>query len=212
MKRILPPIGQVFGRLTVLGEGKRSRHWLCQCCCGSKPEEINKQSLKRGLTKSCGCIRKENPPTKRHGMSKTNIHKIWSGMHERCNNPNHRFYYAYGGRGIYVCERWSSFENFYDDMGNKPEGKSLDRIDNNGPYAPWNCRWATQKTQARNSRLATQLTWMGKTQSIIEWSEELGMNKNTISTRIKRGWTAERALSRSVKNVDTSWRQKKKEA
>ena len=91
-------------------------------------------------------------------------------------------------------------------MGERPQGLSLDRIDNNGPYAPWNCRWATAKEQVRNSTLVTLLTWKGKTQSIVEWSEELGISKQAISTRLSRGWSAERALSEPVKLVDTSWR------
>lgn len=141
-------------------------------------------------------------------MSHTKIHRIWRGMHERCYSPNHTFYDYYGGRGIYVCDEWHKFENFYRDMGEKPQGLSLDRIDNDGPYAPWNCRWATTKEQARNSTLVTLLTWKGKTQSIVEWSEELGINKQTISTRLGRGWSAERALSEPIRQVDTSWRKR----
>ena len=210
MKSSLPPVGQVFGRLTVLGLGRREKYWLCQCRCGSEPKEIYCYSLAGGATQSCGCILRENPPRKEHGMSKTKIHRIWCGMHERCSNPNHVFYGRYGGRGIYVCDEWRKFENFYKDMGEKPPGMSLDRIDNDGPYAPWNCRWATTKEQIRNSTLVTLLTWKGKTQSIVEWSEELGINKETVSTRLGRGWSVERALSESVRKVDTSWRNKQK--
>jgi len=206
MKGTLPPAGTVFGRLAVLGLGKRERHWLCQCRCGSEPKEIYCYNLTNGVTQSCGCILRENPSRKKHGMSYTKIHKIWSGMHERCSNPNSAPYNRYGGRGIYVCDEWHKFENFYKDMGERPQGMSLDRIDNDGPYAPWNCRWATAKEQGRNSTLATPLTWKGKTQSIIEWSEELGINAQTISTRLSRGWSAERALSEPVRLVDTSWR------
>ena len=206
MESTVPPVGQVFGRLTVLGLGKREKHWLCQCRCGSEPKEIYCYSLTRGATQSCGCILRENPSRREHGMSYTKIHKIWCGMHERCSSPSHVFYHRYGGRGIYVCDEWRKFENFYADMGERPQGLSLDRIDNNGPYAPWNCRWATAKEQVRNSTLVTLLTWKGKTQSIVEWSEELGISKQAISTRLSRGWSAERALSEPVKLVDTSWR------
>jgi hypothetical protein len=208
MKSSVPPVGQVFGRLTVLGLGQRKGYWLCQCKCGSKPKEIYYHSLIAKATQSCGCILKENPPGRRHGMSHTKIHRIWRGMIERCTDPNHVYYDRYGGRGIYVCEEWKTFENFYKDMGERPPGKSLDRIDNNGPYAPWNCRWATAKEQTRNSTLVTLLTWNNKTQSIVEWSEELGVNQQTISTRLYRGWSVARALSEPVRQVDTSWRNK----
>jgi hypothetical protein len=144
--------GRRFNRLVAIERiGKK---WLCICDCGNE-KLFNPSNLKRGLTKSCGCFNKELCRTKAkrtHGKSLTTEYKIWQGMHQRCGNPNDKNYPDYGARGISVCERWSEFEFFYEDMGQRPVGLSIDRKNNDGNYEPSNCRWATPAEQNSNKR------------------------------------------------------------
>jgi len=128
-----------------------------------------------------------------HGKISPTYH-TWTGMKDRCGNRKNKRFHRYGARGISVCDRWESFENFLADMGEKPPGMSLDRIDNNGNYCPENCRWATGKQQARNKSNNTLMTHAGKTQTMQEWSEELGITSSTISWRLQRGWSDEQCL------------------
>lgn len=122
-------------------------------------------------------------------------------MIDRCHNPNSPFWGRYGGRGIYVCDRWrESFDKFLEDMGIPGNGMSLDRIDNDGPYSPENCRWATSKEQNRNRRSNTKITYMGKTKVITEWAEELGVSVQAISYRLKSGYSPEDAVSNPFRN------------
>lgn len=109
-------------------------------------------------------------------------------------NKNNKDYLRYGGRGITVCDRWNSYDYFLSDMGEAPNGLTIDRKDNDGPYAPWNCVWATRKIQQRNGANTTLLTSNGKTLCIVEWAEILGIPANRISARLYKGWTVERAL------------------
>lgn len=133
---------------------------------------------------------------RRHGMSRTPIHNLWWAMMTRCYNSNCPAFVDYGGRGIVVCERWHRFENFYADMGERPDGRSLDRIDNDGPYCPENCQWAKATTQGRNQRGRTEYSAFGRSLLLVEWSELLGIPIATLWARIhKLGWPIERALS-----------------
>jgi hypothetical protein len=152
--------GQKFGRLTVkyiagyrIFNGKpHIKQYSCLCDCGNQ-KIINRNSIVAKTTISCGCFHKENNIRKSitHGMHKSRTYRSWRSMKNRCTNPNTPNYNSYGGRGITVCERWlNSFENFLADMGERPEGTSIDRIDVNGNYEQSNCRWATPKEQSNN--------------------------------------------------------------
>lgn len=145
---------QRFGRLVVTEPTKKrssgSIVWKCVCDCGNECF-ISSGHLKSGDTSSCGCLALDTRTT--HGMHKTSIYSIWESMIQRCENPNNTNYKWYGARGIKVCERWHKFENFYADVGNPPEGMTLDRYPNNdGDYEPTNWRWATASEQVANSR------------------------------------------------------------
>lgn len=151
--------GLVVGKLTVIerlpNSDKGVVMWLCQCSCG-KTTCVRGKSLTttKNPTKGCGCGKLNlGSLNKTHGQSYTKLYSLWGSLRSRCNNPNHRAYKNYGGRGIKVCKRWDKFENFYEDMGERPSSKhSLDRINNDGDYSPENCRWTDRRTQILNQR------------------------------------------------------------
>jgi hypothetical protein len=121
--------------------------------------------------------------------------QVWAAMKQRCYNPKAQQYKNYGARGIQVCDRWlNSYMAFEQDMGLKPEGLSLDRIDNNGNYEPGNCRWATAKQQRRNQRNNRSLTFQGETKTIADWADQLGLSRVTVNGRLQRGFSCEEAL------------------
>lgn len=130
----------------------------------------------------------------KHGKARSPIYGIWRSMRSRCENPKDAAFHNYGGRGITVCDRWQSFENFLADMGERPAGMSLDRIDNDSGYAPENCRWASRARQARNSRQARLLTVDGETLALADWSDRFGVKIGTIWARVAKGWPAEAAV------------------
>jgi len=188
--------GQQFGEWTVL-----SRHderykghslWLCRCSCGVERTVIG-NNLKRGLTVSCG-----HPAKTAGGLwsTYTSEYDTWAQMRDRCENPRNPQYRNYGDRNIWVCERWRSFENFISDMGPRPfPSHQLDRIDNDGPYMPENCRWVDAATNMRNSSATRILEHDGLRLSIAEWGERLGIKAQVIRARLHNGWTVERALT-----------------
>lgn len=145
--------GERFGMLTVIKQGSKDKNkkinWYCVCDCGTK-KEFSGNSIRRGITRSCGCYDYINDQSK-HNMRDKPEYRIWRAMRTRCNNPKSNRYDIYGGKGIQVCERWNRFINFYKDMGPRPTDKhSIDRIDSDGNYEPDNCRWADGVTQSRN--------------------------------------------------------------
>ncbi len=192
-------IGQTFNRLTVLSYHHSDRwnaqHYLCRCICGNTVTP-NIVLVKRGRTKSCGCLVPDAVAAAcrlriRHGHARvgklTSEYRILSNIKQRCLNPANTSYKNYGGRGILVCERWLLFENFFADMGPRPSPKhSIDRINNDGPYCKENCQWATAKEQGRNSRHNTLITAFGRTQCISAWAEEAGLKLNCLLARLNR--------------------------
>jgi hypothetical protein len=164
-RKLIDLTGKQFGRLTVLHRegnyispgGQAHPQWVCQCECGTTTLVVG-QRLRNGRTKSCGCAITDGasniPPKKMsyHGMEGTVEYACWASMRGRCRNPKDANYANYGGKGVTVCERWDEFENFYADMGPRPAGTSIDRIDPHGNYEPGNCRWTTKVVQAYNKR------------------------------------------------------------
>lgn len=194
--------GRLFGRLTVKGKNpdtSRGVYWDCSCRCGGFARVIT-NALRSGHTRSCGCLWKETVPgaNRSHRRTGDYLHRTWSLIIQRCCNPRNPAYPRYGGRGIVICDRWrDSFEAFAADMGERPtQMHTIDRIDNDGPYTPGNCRWATRSDQARNRKSSRTLTLDGVTRTAAEWSQITGIHSWTIRQRIDRyGWSVERALT-----------------
>lgn len=193
--------GKRFGRLVVICDsGNRYRNgiiWFCQCDCG-KTKNVRGQSLKQGRTKSCGCstVDFRNTHMITHGKSKYPEYKVWKSMMDRCQNKRHKQYPSYGGRGIYVCDRWKeSIEDFLEDMGRRPsKDHSIDRIDNDGPYTKENCRWATRSQQQCNRRGNRWIQFNGKNMTLSQWSKTLQISTQLLRLRIKK-WGTEKALT-----------------
>lgn len=160
----------------------------------------------KGRTKSDETKARMSAAQKQHGLTGTPTHNIWGTMIQRCTNPNSMAFKHYGARGITVCERWLTFENFLADMGERPStDHSIDRYpDNAGNYEPNNCRWATATEQARNTKTNKILTHNGQSRCIAEWAELTGIKYETIRRRLHFGWTVEEALTRPVRGKSLS--------
>jgi hypothetical protein len=187
-------IGRSFGSWVVVecgGSGhKGEAMWLCRCVCGFK-KQIRGSHLRQGQTMHCGCLTFGN-------MKSRSSHPLWStyqGIRQRCTNPNYKGYKNYGGRGIYLCERWNQFQNFVEDMGPKPSsGHSIERKDNMKGYSPDNCVWATSWQQNRNTRHARKITFNGVCRHLTDWCKELGIKDSTLHWRL-RNWDFEKSMS-----------------
>lgn len=182
--------GKRFGRWSVQSYAG-GKFWNCLCDCGSTAK-VQSNPLRVGSSKSCGCLRIT------HAKTNSPEYYSWASMHQRCGNPAATSFDRYGGRGIKVCERWSTFSKFYADMGERPEGTTLDRIDQNGHYSPDNCRWATASRQAINRRTTHLIAAFGRTRSLSEWASASGIKPQTIRARLNAGYPAEVALTRTV--------------
>ena len=184
--------GMQFGRLSVVNHSGISpngaHQWFCRCKCGGSTTTTTAM-LTHGRSKSCGCLSAELSAERatKHGASKSGAYRSWAKMLARCNNKNSDKFVYYGGRGITVSDDWLSFENFYRDMGDRKEGMSIDRIDNNQGYCKENCRWATRAEQAKNKRSAVIIQHNGRSQCLADWSRDLGINRTTITSRLRRG-------------------------
>jgi len=207
------PVGMAFGRLTVLGLASPSDsgeiQWSCLCECGVK-KDIRRYLILGGQTSSCGCLRRERlhhaaiklgEDRTTHGESplknRTPEYRAWIQMKWRCENPRATSWRLYGGRGIRVCPDWSgSYQAFLSHIGRKPTPEhSLDRIDVNGHYEPGNVRWANRRTQASNRRTSTMISHSGETYCMAEWARRLGISHQSLSSRLKHGWSIEKALT-----------------
>jgi len=195
-------IGKVYGRLTVKAEGVEKkgdkRTWVCECSCGST-SIVTTSDLVTGHTRSCGCLQKERAKeaNKTHGYSRRRhpLYARWLGMRNRCNNPNDDYYDNYGGKGVKVCKRWDSFTNFLEDMGECPEGHTLDRRDNDGDYTPENCRWASPSEQSRNKSDTLWVNYQGNKVRLVELSEKFDVPFKLLYQRLyTHGWSLERSL------------------
>lgn len=197
--------GQTFGRLTAIRFDRYEKErtfWIFRCVCGTEKSQGVSQ-VRRGITTSCGCLRVERvkEATTKHGMSKaiggkkTRVYQAYSNMIQRCENTKTKHFHRYGGRGIKVCARWrESFKAFLEDMGEPPEGLSLDRIDNDGDYEPSNCRWVNQKTQNANRSVCIFVEIDGKAVMLMSHCEAIGVSYNMVRKRLKRGWSLDFAL------------------
>lgn len=185
-----------FSRDHVTPSGGILKYWFCRCDCGNRTEVTNR-NLSSHHTRSCGCL-----PTKpaEHGFARKGkvhrFHMVWRNILARCQNPDNPNYPRYGGRGIKVCDRWQVFANFRDDMFSGWQvGLTVERKDNNGPYSPENCRWATRKEQCLNKRSNRYIEIMGQRLTYSQWSERTGIPQALIAWRCSKGWEPERILS-----------------
>lgn len=201
MGEALNLIGQKYGRLKIIEKLKtRDKHkkvvWKCLCDCGNFTE-VNTKNIRTGNTASCGCLKTEK--TTIHGMTNSRAFSTWSGMRTRCLNKNSDSYSKYGARGIKIDKAWNTFIGFYKDMGDPPDGMSLDRIDNDKGYSKENCRWATPYTQAVNRKSTRFITYNKITKSISDWARATGIRIDTLHYRFASGWSIQKALTTPVK-------------
>lgn len=215
--------GQRFTRWLVLSkeapDARGGSMWRCRCDCGNEVV-VDGHNLTQGLTRSCGCLRREvsTANATKHGEGKyadrTTEYETWVGMIRRCEDEDRKEFAHYGGRGVTVCQRWRhDYAAFLADMGRRPDDKtSIDRIETNGNYScgkcdecaerGWtmNCRWATQTEQMRNTCVNKVVEWNGERMTVPEWSEKTGIKYATLLYRINSGWSVERAMTATARH------------
>lgn len=208
MSEFINIAGQTYGEWTAVSYASNGK-WACRCSCGAL-KTIEGASLRGSKSRSCqSCARRANPHRRTHGASGSKLYQVWLGMRRRCLNEGDGAYARYGGRGITVCAEWAnSFETFrqWAETAGYAVGLTLDRRNNDGPYSPDNCRWATYAQQNRNYSRTRMVEFEGKTVPVIDLAERFGIKPHTLRQRIFRyGWTVERAISfRVVKsNIDS---------
>ena len=183
--------GHTYGRLTAIESvpDRHPKHWLCRCTCG-RTKVVSGNKLRSGWTRSCGCYRTEVTRLRctTHGESRrSREYQAWGSMIRRCETPSARERPNYAGRGITVCARWrESYPAFLADMGRCPMNHSLDRIDNDGPYAPENCRWATHSQQVTNSRHVRHVTLDGERITVAQMAQHLAIDPKALWKRLRR--------------------------
>ena len=197
MPNLIDLTGKKFGRLTITGRdpalGNHGLiYWSCTCECGAQ-KRVSGHLLRTGQVFSCGCLNQELKT--KHGMARSKTYRSWRGMRRRCEEESNTSFNQYGERGIKVCDRWQEFSAFFEDMGERPEGATLDRIDPNGDYEPGNCRWATVTQQMRNRRNTVFVEYGGKKQPLVEVCEMLGVPYQKAWRRMQRGYSVEEACA-----------------
>lgn len=199
--RIIDISGSRFGLWTVLKFSGQTANkaglFLCRCDCGVE-RVVASGRLRNGSSTNCGCHARQSlgDRVRTHGMHQHRLYKTWVAMRDRCRRTTHTAYPRYGGRGIYVCEQWMSFPQFVEDVGSGwDEGLTLDRIDNDGPYSPENCKWSSRKSQSRNRSNTKHLTFGLEMLPVSVWAERIGVSPNTIYLRLRKGWTIEQAVT-----------------
>lgn len=213
MKKIKDMEGLRFERLLVISFSHMCDHgntyWKCKCDCG-EVKTISRAQLIQHKTKSCGCLAKEmrGKVLYKHGHALSTVisptYSSWGRMKKRCLSPSHDKYKYYGGRGIKICKRWHKFENFLADMGNRPKGLTLDRINNNKGYSKTNCKWSNGKEQVRNRRNTYKIKYNGEIKPVATLAEEHNLDYQLVWNRINiHKWSIERALTIKPKLGDS---------
>ncbi len=197
--------GKRFGKLSVariVVERANIYQWECLCDCG-KSILLKTKQLTGDNNKSCGCLKLEQLLSRstKHGMARSKEYDTWISIKKRCLNPDNKDYKYYGERGITMCDRWQdSFQNFYEDMGDRPsKTHSIDRIDNNKGYYKENCKWSTKSEQCRNQRNNRIVIINGESVCLAEAAERYGIRTKTVYDRVKRGWDPMVALTKPIK-------------
>lgn len=193
-----------YGRWVVVSSSGKNNNgrdvWKCRCDCGTEKQSVIGLNLRSGLSTSCGCLQRERSAAakRRHGHCdggrESLSHASWRAMLSRCINCKDASYKFYGARGITVCDRWHVFENFLEDMGERPVGMEIDRVDNSQGYAPGNCRWVTHKQNGRNTRTNRVIDTPDGEMLLCEASELSGINFGTLLGRIRRNWPVSRVF------------------